>query len=161
LPTYAYIRVSTHQQDGDAQQDAVARFAQQHGLLPVCFVSETVSGTVPWKRRNIATILDNLQSGDALIVTELSRLGRSFYEIFEILALITGKGCKLFALKGGFELGDNLQSKVIAFAFSLAAEIERELISQRTKEALAYKKTRGKLPVRGKDRQPRKARSCK
>lgn len=159
---YGYVRVSTHQQDGEAQQDAILRFALSKGLMPVQFVSETRSGTVSWRKREISSIIFQMAEGDTLIVAELSRLGRSFFEIFEMLALITNKGCKLYALKGNFELGNDLQSKVIAFAFSIAAEIERELISQRTKEALHFKKVSGTLKTgkRGPDKQKRKGRKC-
>lgn len=80
---------------------------------------------------------------DVLIVSELSRLGRSMLEIMEVLAILLRKKCKVYAVKGKYELGDDIQSKVFAFAFSLASEIERELISSRTKEALARIKSEG------------------
>ena len=78
-----------------------------------------------------------------VICTELSRLGRSLYMIMEILSLCMNKGCRVWTIKDGFRLGEDIQSKVLAFAFGLSAEIERQLISQRTKEALARKKAEG------------------
>jgi DNA invertase Pin-like site-specific DNA recombinase len=91
----------------------------------------------------IATTLDELQEGDSLIVAELSRLGRSMLECMEILALASRKGIRIYAIKGNWHLDQTIQSKIIAMAFSIAAEIERDLISQRTKEALRFKKEQG------------------
>jgi DNA invertase Pin-like site-specific DNA recombinase len=90
-----------------------------------------------------AQVLEDLQNGDALIVSELSRLGRSMLECMEILALATRKGIRVYSVKGGWQLDHSLQSKILALAFSMAAEIERDLISQRTKEALRFKKAQG------------------
>jgi DNA invertase Pin-like site-specific DNA recombinase len=88
-------------------------------------------------------VLEELQEGDAIIVAELSRLGRSMLECMEILALATRKGIRVYSVKGSWQLDDSIQSKIIALAFSMAAEIERDLISQRTKEALRFKKEQG------------------
>lgn len=95
------------------------------------------------EKRRIAEVLDELQAGDTLIVSELSRLGRSMLEIMEILSLATDKGLHIYAVKGNWQLDGSLQSKVVAMAFAIAAEIERDLISQRTKEALASRKRDG------------------
>jgi DNA invertase Pin-like site-specific DNA recombinase len=98
---------------------------------------------VSWKKRQVATILDQLQTGDNLIVSELSRLGRSMLECMEILSIASQQGIKVYAVKGNWRLDNSIQSKIIAMAFSMAAEIERDLISQRTKEALAARKAAG------------------
>jgi DNA invertase Pin-like site-specific DNA recombinase len=109
----------------------------------VRFVEEKVSGTVAWKNRKIAEILDHATTGDTIIVSELSRLGRSMLECMEILSIAAQKGINLYAVKGNWRLDTSIQSKIIAMAFAMAAEIERDLIAKRTKEALAAKKLAG------------------
>ena len=117
--------------------------ANRKELGQVHFVEETVSGRVPWRRRKLAEVLEELQSGDTLVVSELSRLGRSMLECMEILSIAIQKGIHLYAVKGEWTLDDSIQSKIVAMAFAMAAEIERDLISQRTKEALRAKKAAG------------------
>ena len=129
--TYAYIRVSTDKQDLENQ-----KFANNKKLGNVEFIEEAVSGRISWKNRKLKDLIDNLQSGDNLIVAELSRLGRSMLEIMELLSILMRKGVNVYVVKGNYELKDDIQSKVLTFAFSLASEIERELINQRTKETL-------------------------
>jgi len=142
--TYAYIRVSTDKQDLENQKFTILQYANNKKLGNVEFIEETVSGKVSWKNRKLKEVIANLGEGDSLIVAELSRLGRSMLEIMELLNLLLQKGVNIYVVKGNYELKDDIQSKVLAFAFSLASEIERELISQRTKEALAKKKAEGK-----------------
>jgi DNA invertase Pin-like site-specific DNA recombinase len=84
-----------------------------------------------------------MQEGDILLVTELSRLGRSLMEVMSILHTLMEKEVKVFTTKEHYELGNNINSKVLAFAFSLSAEVERSMIASRTKEALARKKSEG------------------
>ncbi len=141
--TTAYLRVSTHDQDMAKNKADILMLANQKDLGQVCFVEETVSGRVSWRRRKIAQVLDDLESGDTLIVSELSRLGRSMLECMEILSIAAQKGINLYAVKGEWQLDGSMQSKIIAMAFAMAAEIERDLISQRTKEALRAKKAAG------------------
>ena len=107
------------------------------------WVEETGSGRVSWHKRKIAQALEGLQVGDHLIVSELSRLGRSMLECMEILSIAFQKGVRLYAVKGNWDLEKSIQSKIVAMAFSMAGEIERDLISQRTKEALAVRKKVG------------------
>jgi DNA invertase Pin-like site-specific DNA recombinase len=109
----------------------------------VVFFEEKVSGKISWKERKIKNIIDDLGEGDRLIVPELSRLGRSMLEIMEMLSIAKEKGIFIYAVKGGWELNGSIQSKVMAMAFSIAAEIERDLISKRTKEALKARKAQG------------------
>jgi len=142
--TYAYIRVSTDKQDLENQRYAILEFANKKKLGNVEFIEEAVSGKVSWKNRKLKDLIDNLKTGDNLIVAEMSRLGRSMLEIMELLNILLSKGVNVYVVKGNYELKDDIQSKVLAFAFSLASEIERELISQRTKEALAKRKAEGK-----------------
>ncbi|HHG73807.1 MAG TPA: resolvase [Persephonella sp.] len=142
--TYAYIRISTDKQDLENQRYSILEYANRKKLGNVEFVEETVSGKVSWKNRKLKDLIMQLQKGDNLIVAELSRLGRSMLEIMELLNILLSKGVNVYVVKGNYELKDDIQSKVLAFAFSLASEIERELISQRTKEALAKVKSEGK-----------------
>jgi DNA invertase Pin-like site-specific DNA recombinase len=141
--TTAYLRVSTSAQDVEKNTADILLLAHRQALGHVHFTVETVSGRVPWRRRKIAQVLEDLQAGDTLVVSELSRLGRSMLECMEILAIVAQKGIRLYAVKGPWQLDDSMQSKIMAMVFAMAAEIERELISQRTKEALRMKKATG------------------
>ena len=141
--TVAYLRVSTTIQDVEKNKFDILALANDKGLGRVTWIEETVSGRVSWRKRQIATVLDRLQQGDNLIVSELSRLGRSMLECMEILSVASQKGVCIYAVKGNWQLDNSIQSKIVAMAFSMAAEIERDLISQRTKEALAARKKAG------------------
>ena len=141
--TIAYLRVSTTDQDLEKNKFDILQLANTKGFGQVQWVEETVSGRISWHKRRIAAVLDRLQAGDDLIVSELSRLGRSMLECMEILSIAAQKGIHLHAVKGNWQLDDSIQSKIVAMAFSMAAEIERDLISQRTKEALAARKKMG------------------
>lgn len=143
--TIAYLRVSTDKQDLQKNKADILAVANEKDLGKVHWVEETISGKVSWKKRRLAEVLDQLRTDDALIVSELSRLGRSMLEIMEILSLATEKGVKVYAVKGNWQLDGSLQSKVVAMAFAIAAEIERDLISQRTKETLAARKRDGMI----------------
>ena len=141
--TVAYLRVSTLDQDLVNNKADILNFANHNDLGKVDFVEEIASGRKPWRERQIAQVLEDLRAGDAIIVAELSRLGRSMLECMEILALATRKSIRVYAVKGSWQLDDSIQSKIIALAFAMAAEIERDLISQRTREALRFKKQQG------------------
>ena len=142
--TIAYLRVSTDAQDLQKNKAAILHLANEKNLGKVRWVEETVSGRISWKKRKIAGVIEELTAGDTLIVSELSRLGRSMLECMEILSIASDKGIHLYAVKGNWQLDNSIQSKIIAMAFSMAAEIERDLLSQRTKEALAARKRAGK-----------------
>jgi DNA invertase Pin-like site-specific DNA recombinase len=141
--TVAYLRVSTIDQNIDKNKSDILHFANQQDLGKVSFIEEIASGRSSWRDRRIAAVLEELQEGDTIVVAELSRLGRSMLECMEILALASRKGIRIYAIKGNWHLDQTIQSKIIAMAFSIAAEIERDLISQRTKEALRFKKEQG------------------
>jgi DNA invertase Pin-like site-specific DNA recombinase len=141
--TVAYLRVSTREQNLEKNKADILLLAHRREFGHVGFVEETASGRVPWRQRQIAQVLDELQAGDRLVVSELSRLGRSMLECMEILALAAQKGIHLYAVKGEWQLDGTMQSTIMAMVFAMAAEIERELISQRTKEALRVKKATG------------------
>jgi len=139
--TIAYLRVSTNDQDLAKNKADLLYLANEKDLGRVHWVEETASGRVSWKKRKIAQVIEELNAGDTLIVSELSRLGRSMLECMEILSIATQKAINVYAIKGNWQLDGSIQSKIIA----MAAEIERDLISQRTKEALAARKRAGKL----------------
>ena len=141
--TIAYLRVSTVDQDLEKNKADILRLANEKDLGKVDFVEEKISGRVSWKKRKISDILNYLNKNDNIIVSELSRLGRSMLECMEILSIATEKGICIYAVKGNWQLDQSIQSKIIAMAFSMASEIEHELISQRTKEALKIKKANG------------------
>jgi DNA invertase Pin-like site-specific DNA recombinase len=140
---WAYLRVSTDMQDLENQRLEVLKLANERGLGQVRFIEETVSGRKAWREREIAGIMDQVKPGDALVVSELSRLGRSMLEVMELLAIAAGKGLRVYACKGGWSLDGTIQSKIMAMVLAMAAEIERDLISQRTKAALATKRAQG------------------
>jgi DNA invertase Pin-like site-specific DNA recombinase len=141
--TVAYLRVSTFDQSTEKNKADILHFANQHDLGKVHFVEEIASGRTPWRERKIAQVMEETKEGDAIIVAELSRLGRSMLECMEVLALAARKGIRVYAIKGNWQLDQTIQSKIIAMTFSMAAEIERDLISERTKEALRFKKEKG------------------
>jgi DNA invertase Pin-like site-specific DNA recombinase len=141
--TLGYLRVSTDDQDLEKNKADILKLANEKNLGRVQFIEETVSGRVSWKKRKVAEILEHCRTGDNIIVSELSRLGRSMLECMEILSIALDRGIHVYAVKGSWQLDQSIQSKIIAMAFSMAAEIERDLISQRTKEALRAKKAAG------------------
>lgn len=141
--TVAYLRVSKLEQDLEKNKMDILKLAHTEQLGQVQFVEEKVSGKVSWRKRQIADVLENAQPGDNLLVSELSRLGRSMLECIEILSIATEKGLHIYAVKGNWRLDGSIQSKIIAMAFAIAAEIERDLISQRTTEALQARKQQG------------------
>ncbi len=141
--TIAYLRVSTTDQDIEKNKSDILYLANEKGLGKVEWVEEQASGRISWRKREVAQALEELQSGDNLVVSELSRLGRSMLECMEILSIASQKKINIYAVKGNWQLDQSIQSKILAMAFAMAAEIERDLISQRTKEALAAKKRAG------------------
>lgn len=141
--TIAYLRVSTTEQDLEKNKYDILQLANEKHLGQVEWVGETVSGRISWRKRQLADVLERLETGDNLIVSELSRLGRSMLECMEILSIASQKQINIYAVKGNWRLDNSIQSKIVAMAFSIAAEIERDLISQRTKEALAARKKAG------------------
>jgi putative DNA-invertase from lambdoid prophage Rac len=142
--TYGYLRVSTDQQDENNQKIGVDEKAKKMGLkIDEYIIDHGVSGTKEPEKRELGKLMGKLKSGDLIIASELSRLGRSMYMVMRILEFCMKNGIKVITVKDNYELVDNIQSKVLAFAFSLAAEIERDMISRRTKEGLARCKAEG------------------
>jgi DNA invertase Pin-like site-specific DNA recombinase len=140
---WAYLRVSTDGQDNDNQKLEILRLAAERKLGAIQFFEEIVSGRKSWHERRLKDMVDQMTDGDALLVAEISRLGRSMLEIMEILSLCADRGIHVYAAKGDWALDNSLPSKIVASVMAMAAEIERELISQRTKSALATKRAAG------------------
>jgi DNA invertase Pin-like site-specific DNA recombinase len=141
----AYLRVSTQDQDCEKNKADILSFANERNFGQVEFVEEKVSGKVNWKSRKIKNIIDELGDCDRLILPEISRLGRSMLEIMEIMSIAKEKGICIYAVKGPWELNGSIQSKVMAMVFSMVSEIERDLISSRTKEGLKAARAKGRL----------------
>ena len=140
---YGYIRVSSDKQTVENQRFEINRFCSSQQLLIDDWIEETISGTKNFSTRQLGKLLRKVKKNDIIICSELSRLGRNLFMIMEILNICMTKECRVWTIKDNYRLGDDIQSKVLAFAFGLSAEIERNLISQRTKEALARKKAEG------------------
>lgn len=140
---YGYIRVSTDRQTVENQRHEVSAFAIKRGMPIAEWIEETMSGLKNYDKGEFGKLVTKLSKGDILIVSELSRMSRTLFDIMSILKICMDKDVSVFSVKENYELGNNISSKVLAFAFGLAAEIERNLISQRTKDALARLKAEG------------------
>ena len=149
---YGYIRVSSDKQTVENQRYEIHRFCHTHSLHIDGWIEETISGTAAYTCRALGRLLGRVVPGDTIICSELSRLGRNLFMIMEILNLCMTKECRVWTIKDNYRLGDDIQSKVLAFAFGLSAEIERNLISQRTREALARRRAEGVVLGRPKGR---------
>lgn len=139
----AYLRVSTGHQVLDNQSNEIKKYAEANGLVIDKWITEVVSGKTKGCDRKLGTLLNRLQKGDMLIVTEISRLSRTLMDIMSIMGTLLKKGVSLYSIKDGYSFDDSINSKVLIFAFGLVAEIERNLISMRTKEALELRKMQG------------------
>ena len=140
---YGYIRVSSDKQTTANQKFEIVNYCQVQKIGLDKLIEETISSTKRIDERKLGKLLRQLKKGDLLIVSELSRLGRNLMQIMKILYDCMENDIKVITVKEGYELGNNINSKVLAFAFGLSAEIERNLISQRTREALLRKKAEG------------------
>lgn len=149
---YGYIRVSSDKQTVENQRFEIGNFCEKEQLNIDGWIEETISGTKAYNKRELGRLLKKVQKDDLIICAELSRLGRNLFMIMEILNICMTKECRVWTIKDNYRLGEDIQSKVLAFAFGLSAEIERNLISQRTKEALARKKAEGIVLGRPKGR---------
>ncbi|MEE6207243.1 MAG: master DNA invertase Mpi family serine-type recombinase [Alphaproteobacteria bacterium] len=141
---YAYVRVSTDKQTLENQVFEIENFCKCKGLKIDQWMMEKISGTKDYEKRRLGKIIKKLKAGDILICSEVSRLGRNLFQIMTILNKCIQREAQVWTIKEQYRLGADIQSKVLAFAFSLSAEIERNLISQRTKEALSRLKASGK-----------------
>ena len=143
---YGYLRVSSDEQDVNSQKQGVDAFAASKGWAIEEYISdEGVSGGKDPDKRKLGPMLKKIKGGDIVICSEISRLGRDLYMVMDILHFCMTKEAVIYTVKDGFVLGDSIQSKVLAFAFGLSAEIERQMIRQRTKEGLALRRKLGVL----------------
>ena len=138
---YGYIRVSSDKQTVENQRFEINKFCEKQNIVINDWIEETISGTKNYSKRQLGKLLKKVHRDDIIICSELSRLGRNLFMIMEIQNICMTKECRVWTIKDNYRLGDDIQSKVLAFG--LSAEIERNLISQRTKEALARKKAEG------------------
>lgn len=139
----AYLRVSTCKQNPDNQKEEIRKFAEEKGFTIDRWIVETVSGKIDRRERKLGRALSKMHKGDTMIVTEVSRLSRSLTDIMTIMGMCLKKGINIYTTKERYAFDDTINSKVLCFAFGLAAEIERNLISMRTKEALAVRRSEG------------------
>lgn len=144
MAVIGYIRVSSNKQTLEHQHFEIEQYAKNQGLQIDDWVEEKISSRKALKNRKLGALLDNLQENDIIISCEISRLGRSLLEVMRILETCLNKNCQVWTIKENYRLGNDIQSKVLAFAFGLAAEIERNLISQRTKNSLDKLRAEGK-----------------
>ena len=139
-----YIRVSSNKQTLEHQKFEINKFCQGQKIKINRWIEETISSRKSLQKRKLGQLLETLKEGDILITTEISRLGRSLLEVMHILETCLNKNCQVWTIKENYRLGNDIQSKVMAFAFGISAEIERQLISQRTKAALENVRNNGK-----------------
>ena len=141
---YGYVRVSTDHQTTENQRFEIKKFCEKQNLKIDCWIEETISATKDLNKRKLGRLLRQIGQGDMIIASELSRLGRNLLQVMSILHHCMDVGAQIWTIKDNYRLGADITSKVLAFAFGLSAEIERNLISQRTKEALARVKAEGR-----------------
>ena len=156
MKTYGYIRVSTDKQTTENQRFEIQKFADRNNIIIDRWIAETISSTKNLEKRKLGKLVNNIKRGDLIIASELSRLGRNLLQVMGILNNMLNVGARVWTIKDNYKLGDDISSKVLAFAFGLSAEIERNLISHRTKEALARLRAEGKTLGRPKNRKSAK-----
>jgi len=142
--TIGYLRVSTGDQDLKKNQADILHLVNTNKLGNVEWVEEKVSGTQDWRKRKLGEVFNTLESGDAIIVSELSRLGRSTLQILEIMEEAKKRDIAVHAVKGGWSLNGTMESKIVLNMLAMMSEIERDLISERTKEGLRAAKAKGR-----------------
>ena len=144
MAIYIYLRVSTSAQDTQNQLHGIHQYCQERGIHADAVVEDTASGSVAWNSRKIGELLSTADKGDVLLVAEVSRLARSTLQVLEILKFASERQVSVVIVKNGLTFDNSMQSKITATILGLAAEIERDFISMRTKEALAKRKASGK-----------------
>ncbi len=152
---YAYIRVSTEKQNPENQKEEIRRYSVENGMSVDCWICETTSGRTEVRKRKLGRLVRKMKKGDTLIVTEVSRLSRTLTEVMGLMGDCLKKGISIYTTKERYCFDDSINSKVLCFAFGLVAEIERNLISMRTKEALAVRRAEGVTLGRPKGSSPK------
>lgn len=140
---YGYIRVSTDKQTVENQRFEIRRYCDYHGWVIDKWIAETISGTKDVNKRKLGTLITVMEPGDMLLCSEISRLGRSMFMILDLLKVCLEKGIRVRTIKENYAFGDDPMSKLIASIYGYLAEMERNLISQRTKEGLARRVAEG------------------
>lgn len=143
---FAYLRVSTNAQDAENQKLGVLEYCNTRKLVPLKIITDEISTQVKWHDRKISEILNEAIAGDVIVVSEISRLARSTLQVLEILELAAKKRISVHIVKNGLVMDGSIQATITATILGLAAQIEREFISMRTKEALTRRKDSG-LPM--------------
>ena len=143
MPQYAYLRVSSDSQDVANQKHGIYEYCNRVGIVNLCFIEDVVTGKKKWHERKLGELIDGMESGDKLIFAEVSRIARSTLQVLEVLEVCMAKGIDVYIAKQNMQLDGSMQAKITATVLGLAAEIEREFISMRTKEALAARKKAG------------------
>ena len=143
MTTIGYLRVSTDEQDLDKNKSDILKLANEKELGNVTWVEEKVSGTKDWRKRKLGETISKLSAGDAILVSEMSRLGRSALQILEIMREAKEKDIAVHAVKGGWSLNGTMESKIVLHMLAMFSEIERDLISERTKEGLKARREAG------------------
>ena len=143
MTNFAYLRVSTNHQDAKNQKLSVLDYSNARNLVPLKFLEDTVSGKMPWRERIIGSMIEKSIKGDNIIVSEISRLGRSTLQVLEILEMAAQKGVSVHIAKDSMVMNGSMQATITATILGLVAQIEREFISIRTKEALCKCKNDG------------------
>jgi len=142
--TLSYLRVSTPKQDTEKDKAAILLFANEKKLQgPVEFIEEVVTGKKPWKLRKIATIVESLKKGDTLLLPEISRMGRTMFEIMEMLSILKRNAVNVYGVRDDYDINNEIYGAITSFMYSYFAELECKVISTRTKEALAFRKSQG------------------
>lgn len=151
---YGYIRVSTSSQTVENQKIQIKKYCKEKRLHNIVWYSETISGTIAPSKRKLGELLEITNEGDVIICTEVSRLGRSMMMIMNVLNEFLEKKVKVIAIKENFILDDSIACKALMFAFGLSADIEKSLISERTKAGLERARKKGKRIGRQKGEKP-------
>lgn len=143
MTNFAYLRVSTDRQDVKNQKLGVLDYCNAQNINPLKFIEDTMSGTTAWREREIGNLIETGKTGDIIIVAEVSRLGRSILQVLEILEIAAQKGISVHIAKNRMIMDGSMQSTITATILGLVAQLEREFISSRTKEALQKRKNDG------------------